>query len=67
MQRLRLMAEDAFRINPKGCRSIVAARFPMGTVPETALESLAQAMRDRFSPAKVISFSEVSQRMAGGM
>ena len=67
MQRLRLMAADAFRLDPKGCRTIVAARFPMGTVPETALEELAQAMRDRFAPAKVVSFAEVRQRMAGGM
>ena len=67
MQRLRTMAADAFQLDPRGCRALVSARFPMGMVPEDGLDALAQALTDRFGPTRGIKRAEILQLKVGGM
>lgn len=66
LRRLRDMAPEAFNKNAPGCRAAVQARFPQ-TVPETALEELAEHLRNTFTPkVHVYDFTAVLQRAAGG-
>ena len=67
MCRLRELAPEAFAKSPSGCRTVVENRFPLGVIPESALDDLAETLRSTYAPRpQVHDFAAYLKSAAGG-
>ena len=67
MRRLRELAPEAFAKSPSGCRTVVENRFPLGVIPESALDDLAETLLTTYArKPQVHDFAAYLKSAAGG-